>query len=117
MAVIIRLSRYGVRKKPFYRMVVAERLGSRDGKFLEALGTYDPRTVPPKIVLKEDRVKRWIAVGAKPSLMVRAIIEKIIPGLVKNREANKRAKIVARRKARKQRLLAKAKPASKKTKK
>lgn len=63
----IRLNRTGARKKPSYRIVVAEATAPRDGKYIEIIGTYDPLTEPATIVLKEDRAKHWLSVGAQPT--------------------------------------------------
>jgi small subunit ribosomal protein S16 len=63
----IRLRRVGGKKQPSYRVVAANREAPRDGKFLEILGHYNPRTQPETIHLKEDRVYYWLSVGAQPS--------------------------------------------------
>jgi small subunit ribosomal protein S16 len=63
----IRLRRVGAPKQPSYRVVAANRESPRDGKFLEILGHYNPRTQPETIHLKEDRVYYWLSVGAQPS--------------------------------------------------
>jgi len=63
----IRLRRVGSKKQPSYRVVAANREAPRDGKFLEILGHYNPRTQPETIHLKEDRVYYWLSVGAQPS--------------------------------------------------
>ena len=65
--VTIRLARAGAKKKPFYRVVVADSRFARDGRFIEQLGTYDPRVAAHGLKLKLDRVKHWIGVGAQPS--------------------------------------------------
>ena len=109
MAVTIRLTRCGFKKQPFYRIIATERLTRRDGPFIEILGTYNPRTDPPSVTLKEDRVRRWVGVGAKPTKVVRAIIARHIPNLVEDKEKHQRAKIQAKRKARKQRARARQK--------
>lgn len=70
VALKIRLARGGAKKRPFYRIVVTDSRNPRDGAFLEKLGTYDPFLAnddPARIIAKEDRVKYWISVGAKPS--------------------------------------------------
>ncbi len=70
MALAIRLSRGGAKKRPFYRIVVADSRKSRDGRFIERLGTYNPmleRDNPERVKLVEDRIKHWLSVGAKPS--------------------------------------------------
>ncbi len=76
MAVKIRLTRKGTKKKPFYRIVAADIEAPRDGKFLEALGTYDPMQDPAVVTLKEDRVKYWLGEGAEPSTTVKSILKK-----------------------------------------
>ena len=76
MAVIIRLARHGAKKKPFYRIVVANSESPRDGKYLENVGTYDPLFDPAKVILKSERIKFWIDQGAKPSDTVRNLLKK-----------------------------------------
>ncbi len=76
MAVRIRLTRKGTKKKPFYRIVAADVEAPRDGRFLESLGTYDPKIDPAVVTLKEDRVKYWLDEGAKPSTTVKSILKK-----------------------------------------
>ncbi len=63
----IRLRRVGAKKQPSYRIVAADKESPRDGRFLEILGHYNPRTEPSTIVVKEDRVYDWISKGAQPS--------------------------------------------------
>jgi small subunit ribosomal protein S16 len=67
VAVRIRLRRIGKKKQPQYRMVVAEALGPRDGKFIEIIGNYDPRRVPPLYSVNEERALNWLRNGAQPS--------------------------------------------------
>ncbi|WP_319577783.1 30S ribosomal protein S16 [uncultured Desulfobacter sp.] len=76
MAVKLRLTRKGTKKKPFYRIVAADIEAPRDGKFLEAVGTYDPMQDPAVITLKQDRVQYWLEQGAKPSTTVKSILKK-----------------------------------------
>lgn len=76
MAVKIRLTRKGTRKKPFYRIVAADSEFPRDGRFLENLGTYDPMVDPAAITLKEDRINYWLSQGAKPTTTVQSILKK-----------------------------------------
>jgi small subunit ribosomal protein S16 len=57
----------GATKKPFYRIVVANTESPRDGRFIEVIGTYNPRTQPETVELKTDRAAYWLGVGAKPS--------------------------------------------------
>jgi len=70
MSLKIRLSRGGAKKRPFYRVVIADSRSPRDGRFIERVGTYNPmvgKEHPDRIVLNEDRIRHWIGVGAKPS--------------------------------------------------
>ncbi len=76
MAVKIRLARMGAKGKPFYRIVVANSESPRDGRFLEIVGHYDPLKDPAGIAVKEDRLKDWLAKGAKPTLTVSQLLEK-----------------------------------------
>jgi small subunit ribosomal protein S16 len=76
MAVKIRLARHGAKKKPFYRIVVADSESPRDGRFLENVGTYDPAYDPAKITLKTDRVRYWMDQGALPTDTVQSLLKK-----------------------------------------
>ena len=76
MAVKMRLTRVGAKGKPSYRVVVADSMCPRDGKFLEILGNYDPNQNPAVVILKEERVRQWLAKGAKPTLTVSQLLEK-----------------------------------------
>lgn len=70
MALKIRLTRGGAKKRPFYRIVVAEATSPRDGRFIERLGIYNPmlpKDHPERVKLFEDRIKHWLGVGAKPT--------------------------------------------------
>ena len=69
----LRLRRMGAKKRPSYRIVAAESNSPRDGRFIEAIGFYDPLTNPATVTLKEDRVKHWLSVGAQPTETVRDI--------------------------------------------
>lgn len=69
----LRLRRMGAKKRPSYRIVAAESSSPRDGRFIEAIGFYDPITNPATITLKEDRVRHWLSVGAQPTETVRDI--------------------------------------------
>lgn len=73
----IRLRRMGAKKKPFYRLVVAHKESPRDGRFIEIVGTYDPRTQPETVELKTDRVNHWLSTGAQPSESVGRILRKL----------------------------------------
>ncbi len=74
MAVKIRLARFGAKKKPFYRIVAADSRDPRDGRFLEILGTYDPRNKSDGLNLKLDSIKGWISKGAEVSDTVKKLI-------------------------------------------
>jgi small subunit ribosomal protein S16 len=81
MAVKIRLTRMGAKKKPFYRLVAADSEAPRDGKFLEILGFYDPMKDPADIRIDEDKVKYWLGKGALVSGSAKSILKK--QGLLK----------------------------------
>ena len=72
----IRLTRGGAKKKPFYRIVVADSRAARDGKFIEILGTYDPLKDPAEVKINEEKAKKGISDGAKPTDTVRALLKK-----------------------------------------
>jgi len=72
----MRLTRIGAKGKPSYRVVVADSESPRDGKFLEILGNYNPNQNPAEVVLKEERIRQWLAKGAKPTLTVSQLLEK-----------------------------------------
>ncbi|MBW1805283.1 MAG: 30S ribosomal protein S16 [Deltaproteobacteria bacterium] len=81
MAVRIRMTRKGTKKRPFYRVVAADSEAPRDGKFLEILGSYDPMKDPAEIRIDKERVSAWLKKGAIASESVRAILKK--EGLLK----------------------------------
>lgn len=74
MAVKIRLTRLGRKKKPFYRIIVADIEAKRDGKFLDILGTYDPNKDPAEVSINDEKLQLWIDRGAKPTDTVRSLI-------------------------------------------
>jgi small subunit ribosomal protein S16 len=76
MAVKLRLTRKGVKKKPFYRIVAADTESPRDGRFLEIVGTYDPNLDPAVVVLHDDKLNYWLEQGATPTPTVANIIKK-----------------------------------------
>jgi small subunit ribosomal protein S16 len=76
MAVRIRLTRFGRKKKPFYRIIVADSENKRDGKFLEVIGTYDPLQDPAVININNDKLKEWMGRGALPTTTVKSLIKK-----------------------------------------
>lgn len=76
MAVSIRLRREGARNRPYYKVVVADSRSPRDGKFIEIIGTYDPKKPDHNSTLQLDRIEHWISKGAQPSDTVRSLIKK-----------------------------------------
>lgn len=74
--VVIRLARGGAKKRPFYRVVAADSRMPRDGRFIEQVGTYDPRAEKGSVRLDLSRVEHWLKVGAQPSDTVRSLIKK-----------------------------------------
>jgi small subunit ribosomal protein S16 len=76
MAVAIRLRREGALNRPYFKVVVADKRSPRDGKFIEIVGTYDPKKRGNNSTLKLDRVEYWISKGAQPSDTVRSLIKK-----------------------------------------
>ncbi len=75
MALRIRLTRKGAKKRPFYRIVVAHSEAPRDGKFLEIIGTYNPLTDPAEIQIDPEKLRVWLDRGAQPSDTVRSLIK------------------------------------------
>ena len=76
MALTIRLTRMGSKKRPFYRVVVLERASRRDGRPLEFLGHYNPMTNPVEVVIDAENYEKWIKLGAQPSDTVRSLVAK-----------------------------------------
>ena len=76
---MIRLARVGARKQPHYRIVVIEKDRARNGRSVEVVGTYNPRTNPASIELKRERIEYWISKGAKMSDRVSKIVSKPVP--------------------------------------
>ncbi|MHB9878128.1 30S ribosomal protein S16 [Pacificimonas sp. ICDLI1SI03] len=89
MAVVIRLSRGGAKKRPFYRVVVADKRSPRDGKYLERIGSYNPllpKDSDERVKLDTERAKHWLSVGAVPSDRVARFLE--AEGLMKREARN-----------------------------
>ena len=76
MAVRIRLARYGAKKRPFYRIVVADGQYPRDGRFIETVGTYNPMLETSSVTLKKERVEYWLNTGATPTDTVKSLLKK-----------------------------------------
>lgn len=72
----IRLARHGAKKRPFYRIVAADRACRRDGKFIEIIGTYNPLAEPAEVSFKQERVKHWMDQGALPTNTVKNLLKK-----------------------------------------
>ena len=107
MAVSIRLRREGALNRPYYKVVVADSRSPRDGKFIEIVGTYDPKKPGHNSTLKIERVEYWMSKGAQPSDTVRSLLKNN-----KNPEAAaKKAAAVEARKAAKPKPAAKSEPA------
>ncbi|MDR0355554.1 MAG: 30S ribosomal protein S16 [Deltaproteobacteria bacterium] len=75
MALKVRLARLGAKKKPYYRLVVADSAAKRDGRFLDIVGFYDPNKNPAFVELKKELLDSWIAKGAKPTETVASLIK------------------------------------------
>jgi small subunit ribosomal protein S16 len=89
MAVAIRLARGGAKKRPYYRIVVADSRSGRDGKYLEQIGTYNPvlaKDDPARVKLNEDRARYWVGVGAQPSDRVARFLD--AAGIVERKAKN-----------------------------
>ncbi len=76
MSVKIRLKRMGMKKKPFYRVVVADIRSPRDGRFIEEIGIYDPMKSPAEIKIDNERAKYWLGNGAQPTETARILLKK-----------------------------------------
>lgn len=74
---VIRLRRAGSKNRPFFRVVVTEGKSARDGRFVEAIGHYNPRTKPEALVLDRERLAHWLKVGAQPSDTVRTLVDRM----------------------------------------
>lgn len=82
MAVRIRLTRMGAKKRPFYRFVVADSRAPRDGRFIEILGHYNPIANPVELVVDKEKALDWMTKGAQPSERVKTLFRKagVLPG-------------------------------------
>ncbi len=85
--VVIRMRRAGAKNRPFFRIVVTEGKSARDGRFVEVLGTYNPRTKPEAVVIDRERLSHWLTTGATPSDTVRTLIARL-PAVVPAAEAS-----------------------------
>jgi small subunit ribosomal protein S16 len=73
----IRLARHGAKKKPFYRIVVADSRSPRDGRYIELIGTYDPMQNPAGVQIKKEKLEKWLQHGAQPTDTVARLIKKV----------------------------------------
>ena len=76
MPLKIRLARLGAKKKPFYRIVVADIEAKRDGRFLDVVGIYDPNQNPARVEVKKELLDKWLGEGAQPTETVRSLLKK-----------------------------------------
>lgn len=88
MAVKLRLKRMGKKKQPIYKVVAADSRSPRDGKFIEAIGLYNPKTEPATVEIKEDRALYWLSVGAQPTDTVKNLLSE--KGIILRRELIKK---------------------------
>jgi small subunit ribosomal protein S16 len=109
VTVKLRLMRMGKKKQPTYRVVVADSRSPRDGRFIEAVGTYEPRMDPSTIEIDNDRVLGWLAKGAQPTETVRKLL--VVSGAWERFESTRPSKTVSQRYARPGRATAPAKKA------
>ena len=109
MTVKLRLMRMGKKKQPTYRVVVADSRSPRDGRFIEAVGTYAPRMEPSTIEIDNERVLGWLAKGAQPTETVRKLL--VVSGAWEQFESNRPLRQVSQRYARPGRSMAPAKKA------
>jgi len=102
----IRLQRHGNKNRPFYRLIVADSRFRRDGRFIEILGYYDPLRDPAKIQVNQETVKKWVSWGAQPTSSAKSLLNKVMDNFFDNLEKERRLKIQAKRKKRKERAAA-----------
>lgn len=98
MAVKIRLSRHGAKKRPYYRVVVADGRMPRDGRYIELVGRYNPLTNPKTIDLDVEKIDEWIAKGAQPSNTVSHLIDIVKDGAPAPKKKQKLSKKAAAKK-------------------
>ncbi|RBP16527.1 SSU ribosomal protein S16P [Roseiarcus fermentans] len=100
MSLKIRLSRAGAKKRPFYRIVIADARSPRDGRFVEKIGTFDPmkaKDAADRLVLDQDKAKEWLAKGAQPTDRVLRLLDSL--GLAKRDQRNNPEKAKPKKKA------------------
>lgn len=109
MAVKIRMKRLGAKKRPFYRIVVADERAPRDGRFIEEIGYYNPISEPKVFKIDSERVDYWISVGAQPTKTVARLLKTDFEDLAKQVEAKKAAEEEKRAKEAEERRIAREK--------
>jgi small subunit ribosomal protein S16 len=77
VAVKIRLRRIGAKRKPIYRVVIADSRSPRDGRFIETVGHYNPLVNPPQITVDEERIHQWLKWGAQPTETVKSLLARV----------------------------------------
>ncbi|HSQ42588.1 MAG TPA: 30S ribosomal protein S16 [Fibrobacteraceae bacterium] len=77
MSTVIRLSRYGKRHVPIYRVIVVDNRKARDGQFIEQVGFFNPNLAKPEIRFEQDKIMKWLSLGAQPSDTVRSLLKKV----------------------------------------
>jgi small subunit ribosomal protein S16 len=109
MSLKIRLSRWGAKKRPFYRIVVADARAPRDGRFVEKIGTFDPmkaKDAADRLILDQEKAKSWLAKGAQPTDRVLRLLDGL--GLAKREARNNPEKAKPRKKAQERAAVAEA---------
>jgi len=114
MSVVIRLMRTGAKKRPAYRMVVADSRRQRDGRFLEILGHYNPLAQPFELVVHKDKVEHWLTLGAQPSEQAASLLRSLGISRPASAKASGEAKPKAKREAKAKRKVQR-KPSERKT--
>lgn len=106
MSVKIRLARHGRKKRPYYRVVVTDSENKRDGRFIEVVGRFNPVDESAEPILKLERIKHWIDLGANPTDTTAHMIEKQLPGYLSSLELARKERIRSLRAKRKARASA-----------
>lgn len=109
MAVKIRMKRLGAKKRPFYRIVVADERAPRDGRFIEEIGYYNPISEPKVFKIDSERVEYWMSVGAQPTTTVKRLLKTDFEDLAKKVEEKKQAEAEKKAKEAEERRLAREK--------
>lgn len=108
MALKIRLARFGCKGQPFYRIVVANSECRRDGRHIEIVGTYNPMVAENKAAFKDERVKHWVSLGAKPTERVFRLYTQYCGDFLKETQVDQTKRVQAARRKRKERNKARA---------